>query len=175
MAGLPPYLPLLDGWEHLWKTFLPGDINPRRPGDSFSLLKEKERGWGWSVVTMSRSTPFYKLTIAVDDFTERYNILEATPFFTNLYGLNQPNDHIWTPLAGYTAGVFMLVFCPAIWSPYRKFVEIKITAPNRNPVTGAAITAPTVVEGAFVCRIKVVDEDAFVKSVRKLNTPIEIS
>jgi len=172
MGGLPEYLPLLDGWEHLWKTFIPGEIKPIPAGNIFHLVEEKEAGWGWAVTVISRSNAFWELRIAVDESTERHNALVSTPFQAFTYGFTAPNDHIWTPFAAYVAGLFTLMFCPAEYKPYRKFVDISVRAADRNPVTGAPIVVPLVIDGALVVRIKITDEEAFKRSVRELSAPI---
>lgn len=170
--GLPEYLPILEGWRHRWLTYMPGDIKAIAPGDSFNLVKKEEKGWGWSVIVVSRTNAFYELKIAIDDFTPRYNMMVSSPFQATMYDFTVPDDHIWCPPLSYAAGVFALCYTPANFRPYRKLVWISVKAADVNPVTGAKIAVPLIIDAALVVRIQIHDEKAFVRSVRKLNTPL---
>ena len=169
--GLPEHLPVLEGWRHRWETFLPGEIRPINPGDSFDLLKERECGWGWCVVLGSRTHGFFELTIAVDDFTPRHNMLVASPFTCIANGFVMPDDHIWCDGVAYAAGNFVLSYTPANFRPYKKLVWISVKNPTVSPL-GVPIVAPLVIDAALVVRIQIHDKEAYVNSVRKLNTPL---
>jgi len=170
--GIPEYLPVLEGWAHLWKTYLPGDIKPIPAGNIFHLLEEKESGWGWHVIVISRTNPFWTLTMCVDDFSERHNVLTSSPFLSFTYDFTVPDDHIWTPPISYAAGLFVLAYTPAAYRPYKKYIDISVKAADRNLVTGAPIIVPLVIDGALIVRIKIEDIEAFKRSVRELSTPL---
>ena len=169
--GLPEYLPILKGWRHRWLTYLPGEIKAIAPGDSFDLVKEKESGWGWSVIIASRTHAFYELTIAIDDFAPRHNMMVASPFQSIAYGFTVPNDHVWCDPVAFAAGNFVLAYTPANFRPYKKLVWISVKNPARTPA-GVPIVAPLIIDTAFVVRVQINDEKAFRKSVRQLNTPL---
>jgi len=164
MTSLLDFLPFLDGWRH--RNIVKTNLTITR-GRLTPIYKEDfAEGWVTSA-TYNSNDPDVTFVLRVEEkgYTKS---LSVQPSLLNTMGLINPNNNFpWVSVYNVAASVFWVMYAPARpWSFTGGF-----TADVLLPTTAASATA---LINLVINRVVLVDKDAFVKSFRRLQSPLSL-
>lgn len=152
----------LKGWMYeLTPIGFPGAELALAAGGAPVVLADytDEKGWVLSFAAVFRS-PFAQLNFIADSHN-----FSATPFLYNTVGQTFQNpmiayNGIYNP-ATALGPMYSIVFSPGHPQPYERRIRITLNLPAGAPI------AATTVFAAAVSRIKIIDEQTFLRSIKK--------
>jgi len=152
----------LKGWVYEWSTIgFPGGQTQLLNGGPPVVLGDytDEKGWILSFGAIFRS-PFGQLNFIADSHN-----FSVTPFALNTLGQVLPNpitvyNGVYNP-ATALGPMYSVLFTPAYPQPYERLVRLTLNLPLGSPIAATNIFL------AMVSRIKIVDEQTFLRSIKK--------
>lgn len=149
-------LPLLEGWSY---EPIETTAEPIRRGRPREFAKDYSRGWLIRAY-MKTDHPDVRMRIALTSAVGRQTLWgQAT--MLNAFGWTLPNHrYFWCSLYDAQNDEYVVVYAPVQLWPCRNLLEVEVEIP-----AGSAVESATINE-LKVDRIKIVDEEAFKKSLK---------
>jgi len=158
------HLTNIKGWTYDMRTIgYPGVEQPVVAGGPPVVLADytDEKGWLISIISMFRS-PYVTLRYISDNHN-----FSVSPFILNAIGMTTHNpmavySHVYNPATalGPLYGVSLI---PVNSLPYERLIRIELSLPTASPIAATTIFA------AGVSRIKITDEQLFLRSIKKFS------
>jgi len=159
MPTISELLPFLRGVEEKFWVRVNEVLNPGQ----YIQWEATRKGWTRAVVVTTNNKYMWF----------EHNLFEApqryTPYHIYMMGLVRPTiTNVWLSRYDETNNLYTLLLTLRPLPSFKQGFYYRVTAPDTDPLTGAAITTPTVIYSFAVETVEVFNEKEFKESLLEL-------